>query len=80
MTDVISVPSTRREAPNSPASPIGSAACDVVAGPISFSSLKHAAARSSLGTRRPDGTWFRKSAAKVLWRRAATLSVPAEHR
>jgi len=53
---------------------------DVVAGPISFSSLKHAATRSSLGTRRPDGTGFRKSAAKVLWGRPATLGVPAEHR
>jgi hypothetical protein len=40
---------------------------DVVIGPISFSGLATGSSRRSIGGRRPDGTFLRKSAVKVLW-------------
>ena len=50
---------------------------DLVVGPVSFSSLKLASQRSSLGPRGADGRWFRKTGAKVLWGRPVTVTIPA---
>jgi hypothetical protein len=52
---------------------------DVVVGPLSFASLRVASARNAV-YRHPDGTWFSKSAVKVLWGRPVTLSVPDPYR
>jgi hypothetical protein len=48
---------------------------DVVVGPISFAGLARAATRPGLGVPRPDGTWFVKSGAKILWGRPVLLAV-----
>jgi hypothetical protein len=53
---------------------------DVVIGPVSFSSLATASAPASIGGRRPDGTFLRKSAIKVLWGRPVRVSIAAADR
>jgi hypothetical protein len=50
---------------------------DLVVGPVSFTSLKLAASRTTLGPRGDDGRWFRKTGAKVLWGRPVTVTIPA---
>ena len=50
---------------------------DLVVGPVSFTSLRLATSRGSLGPRGEDGRWFRKTGAKVLWGRPVTVSIPA---
>jgi hypothetical protein len=52
---------------------------DVVVGPVSFAGLGPAATVKRLD-RGPDGRYFRKVAAKVLWGRPATVSVVAADR
>ena len=53
---------------------------DVVIGPVSFSGLAAASAPGSIGGRRPDGTYLRKSAVKVLWGPPVTVRVVAGDR
>jgi hypothetical protein len=50
---------------------------DLVVGPVSFTSLRLAASRASLGPRGEDGRWFRKTGAKVLWGPPVTVTIPA---